>query len=213
MGDVMNQPDTNENLTVALRRMHRWRMAFFGLVLMISGCVLGAAVTVMVVQPGERRPSWMDPDKAAARMALRLKDELGLTGEQEEKIRAVFQTHMEELEALREAARPKIEAAMQSLEKQVDAVLTKEQRDQLQEMMDNMKRELRRGMGRGRPGPGGPGRFDDHRGPFPGPGEEGGPGDRRGDSYGPRGRRGLRGRRDPNAPKPLGPPPVEPNKP
>lgn len=227
---MMKQPDANENLTIALRRMHRWRMAFFGLVLMISGGILGAAVTLLVFRPAGP-PSRMDPRSAASMMALRLKDELGLTEQQEEQIKAILQTHLQKLEEIRDRARPEIEAAMQSMEAKVSGVLSETQREQLQEIMDRMKREFQRGMRMGPGGPGGPGgrggpggfrdgyRDRDGYRQFRPSGEEGdGPPDGGPGWFGPRGRRGSRRRPDPNV-VPQAPAPteqqatIEPNEP
>lgn len=211
MGDVMNQPDSNENLTMALQRMHRWRMAFFGLILMISGSVLGAAVAVLVLRPADR-PGWpRDSGRMAAQMALRLKEELGLSTEQEKQIRTILEAQMEKLEEMRKAAFSEIQAVMQTTQEQMGKVLSQEQRQQLEEELERMRRQFPHGR---RPGP--PGDFRDRRGRMgdrddgPGPG-----GPRPGDRRGPRGRRGQRRDFDPNGPPPMPPmeggPPVEPN--
>lgn len=191
----MNQPDSNDNLTLALRRMHRWRMAFFGLVLMISGSVLGVAVTTLVLRPKDR-PRWPDPVNAALIMTTRLKEELGLSAEQEEKIKTILQTQMQTLDEMRKAAFTQIETVMQATEDEISKVLSQEQRKQLREVLERMKGEFPRGMRRG-PG-GGPGGFGDRRGPFGGADGDRGPGEPRGDWPGPGGRHRPRRGQDSN---------------
>ncbi len=210
MGNVMNQPNPNENLTLALRRMHRWRMAFFGLVLMISGSILGAATTMLVLRPKDRRPGPPDPGQAAIMMTLRLKEELGLSAEQEGKIEKIFKTQLEKLEEIRETARPQIEAVMKITEDEIGKVLSEEQRKQLQGALEEMKRPFRRGMRSGRPGD-----FGDRHGPFQDREDRRGPGGRGRDWQGPGGPRGPWRGLDPNGPPPQPPieegPPIEPN--
>ena len=56
MGDSMNPSENLDSPTVLLRRLHRWRMAFFGLMILIAGLTTGAAVTLLVVD-------WRGPDR------------------------------------------------------------------------------------------------------------------------------------------------------
>jgi Spy/CpxP family protein refolding chaperone len=218
---MMEELDSNANLTVSLHRTHRWRMAIAGLVILVAGITLGIAGTLLVIKPSERRPPLM-PWMAAERTLHRMQDELNLTPEQVDQIEAILREHFETLEALREAARPKISEVFEAMKTGIDAVLTEQQRSDWEKATARFEEEFHRGMRRrggprGPGGPGGPGEgFRDRRSRFPGPGPDGGPGpdDDRGPREWRRGRSrsgegpGLRGgRRDANDV----PTPAEPN--
>lgn len=218
----MEQPDPSVNPTVALRRTHRWRMALSGLVILAAGITLGVAGTLLIVKPSEPRPP--DIDNAVGMMLTRFREELHLTNEQVDRIQTVLKEHFEQLEALRTAARPKIEQVLQEMKTQISAVLTEEQQAEWQKLTERLDRPFHRGMrrgprGRGRPGDGPPGDGSRGRDRFGPPGE--------GRPWGPRpegadpnwGRRMRRPRPDANDMPPppmeegLGPPegPPEPN--
>ena len=47
----MNQKETIDNPTISsMHKLHRWRTAFFGLVILIAGVVIGGAL-MMIVAP------------------------------------------------------------------------------------------------------------------------------------------------------------------
>jgi hypothetical protein len=189
---MMEELDANANLTASLRRQHRWRMALSGLVILAAGVTLGIAGTLLVVGPPNRRPP-LDWRMAAELTSKRMQDELDLTPEQVERIDAILREQFETLEALREAARPKISEVFEAMKTGIDAVLTEQQRRDWEKATARLEQEFRRGMrrrggSRGPGGPGGPGDgFRDGRGQFPGPGPDGGPGPE--DDRGPRDRR------------------------
>lgn len=194
----MEPHDPNVNPTMALRRTHRRRMVLSGLVILIAGITLGAAGTLLVVRPDVPRPP--DIDHAVGMTLMRFRPELDLTDEQVDRIRVILRDHFEQLEALRRAARPKIEQVLEDMKTQISGVLTEEQQAQWQKLTERLEREFRRGMRRrpgGPGGPGGPGRRGD--GPRGGRGDwPGGP-----DRFGPEGERRPwgpgRGGPDPNS--------------
>jgi len=177
----MEELDANANLTASLHRTHRWRMAIAGLVILVAGVTLGIAGTLLVVKPTRRRPP-LPPGMAAKLTLRRMQDELNLTPEQVDQIDAILREHFETLEKLREAARPKINEVFEAMKTGIDAVLTEQQRSDLEKATARFEEEFHRGMRRrgsprGLGGPGGPGEgFRDRRGRFPGPGPDGGPG-------------------------------------
>lgn len=155
----MEQLDPSANPTAALRRMHRFRMAISGLVILVAGMTLGIAGTLLVVKPNEPRPP--DIDNAVVMMLTRFRGELNLTDEQVEQIEIILRDHFQRLEALRAEARPKIERVLQDMKNQISAILTEQQRADWQRLTDRLDMEFRRGMRRGPGGPGGPGRPGD----------------------------------------------------
>lgn len=173
MGDVMKQPDTSEHPTAALRRMHWWRMALSGLMILIAGITLGAAGTIMVIRPARQtyRPP-LPTDMAIHSQMRRMERFLNLTDEQDALIETILREYFQALEQLREEARPLIEALLEDMKADVDAVLTREQRETWQDVTsEELDRAFRRGMPRDRDRRGGPGRGgrgDGDRGEFRG---------------------------------------------
>lgn len=197
----MEPLDPHVNPTMALRRMHRWRMALSGLVILAAGITLGIAGTLLVVKPAEPRPP--DIDNAVAMTLMRFRGELNLTDEQVDRIRTILREHFEELEALRMAARPKIEQLLQDMKTQIGEVLTEQQQTDWEKLIARFEEEFQRGMRRRPGGPGGPGRPGDGsrgpgRGDWPrrpdgfGPGGEGRPWGPRPEGADPNGGRRMR---------------------
>lgn len=151
----MNQADLNENPIVLLRRLHRWRMAFFGLVILLAGITIGAAGALLVVRPQPVQPP-RPPDEIVPIIMARFRNELQLTPDQTDAIRGILRTRMQELHAIREAARPEIESQLEAMKKEIDAVLTEEQRGRWQRIVSRLEGEFRHGMRRGPGRPGGP---------------------------------------------------------
>ncbi|MBN1360693.1 MAG: hypothetical protein JW993_08880 [Sedimentisphaerales bacterium] len=150
----MKTPELNEAPTVALRRLHRWRMALSGLAILIAGITIGAAGAVLFIRPEERLPP-PDLDAAVAGMVGWFRDELNLSHDQLAKIESVVRLRMGNLDQLRRDARPKIEEELQAMKREIDEVLTEEQRDSWQRIMERLEREFHRGLRRpgGRGGP------------------------------------------------------------
>jgi len=192
----MKQSD-NDNPTALLRRLHRWRMAFLGLVILLAGVTIGVAAALLVFGPPER-PRPMGPEMAVRGMLGRFRDQLNITDEQAEQIRTILRTRMQNLQKLREEARPKIEEQLEELKNEISAVLTPEQSSKWQEIVSRLEREFRHGM---RPGPGGPDRpgegFRDRRDRLRDPNRPRRPGE-----YGPWRRRSGGGPRPSDANRP-----------
>jgi hypothetical protein len=187
MGDAMSQTETTETPNVDyMRKMHRWRMAFFGLVILLAGLVIGASSTLMLVRHGERGHPW-GPEFVSKKMVDDLQRDLGLSPEQAKKIEAIVKKRMQKLEVIRKEARPKVEEQLKLMNKEISAVLTEEQRRTWEE---NWKRRFHRFQRPPRPGEGprrrggppdrmrrGPERFgpppDPNRPPIPPEGYEG----------------------------------------
>lgn len=189
----MKPSDLSQHPTTALRRLHRWRMALSGLVILIAGITLGAAGAVVFIRPADRQPP-PDVDVVVPGMVGWFRDALNLSQEQVARIDAILRLRMGNLEEIRTAARPKIDEQLQAMKREIDEVLTEEQRNDWQRITERLDREFHRGMRRG--GPGGRG----------GPGEDfrsgRRSGDRRFERFDPNGpRRSREWRGDPNDPR------------
>jgi hypothetical protein len=174
MGDAMKQTETTDNLTTHyLRRLHRWRMVLFGLVILLAGSVIGAA-SIMIAAPQKLTGPLRPPEIAIERLLAELQRYLHLTPEQREKIEPILKEDMQKLDDIRAEARSEIQDILGQMNKDIAAVLTEQQKQIWQQRLNRLQRQLRppgRGPGeRGRhrggrqerirrgPGPFGPGR-------------------------------------------------------
>ena len=169
-----------------IRTLHRWRMAFFGVVILLAGVVIGGA-SMMILLPHKLMTPPPGPEFDSLRMLPSLRRDLGLTTEQSNRIAPILDKHMKKLGEIRVEARDEIAQTLKQMNEDISTVLTDRQER-------IWKRSLERLQGDLRPGRGGPGR----RGEGPG-----GPRQRRGQQDrggpGPRGPRGRPG--GPNVPR------------
>lgn len=158
MGGAMSQTDTTHNPTIdQLQKLHRRRMAIFGLVILIAGIAIGAALTVILMPRPKPFPAGPDPTWFARMMSDRLERVLELTGEQKESIRLICRTAFEAIRKEQEDAKGPIDAAIKTMNEGISGVLTDEQNAKWQRDIEEFKKRFRdRWRGR-RPGEGGPG--------------------------------------------------------
>jgi hypothetical protein len=207
----MQQMGPISNPRVPVRHVHPWRMALSGVVILAAGITIGVAATMVIVHPADPRPPQVDPNETAMNTILMFRDQLGLTVDQQGKIRKVLSDGFDALNKIRREAQPKIEKALQTTMEDVEKVLTPEQLSDWRKIVQrSLVWRFGRGMG---PGFGG---FGPDRGGMRGGGRgswPGGPGGREGE-WGRRGfnpgdpnaSRGWDGgfRGDPNGPRPWG---------
>lgn len=196
MGDTMSEIESPDNLGINyVQKMHRWRMAFFGMVILLAGIVIGGA-SMMILAPQMLIKPPPGPEFSPLMMIPPLRAELGLTDEQTEKIKPIMDKHMGKLNQIRMDARTEIGDTLKQMNDEIAAILTDEQKEIWQRGLDRLDRELHPGDWRRGEGPG--------RGRFRG----GEPGRDRPD-LGPRDFRGGAG----PGPGPFGPrrPPAGPN--
>jgi len=146
-----------------LQKVHRRRMARFGLVILIAGIAIGAACAVIFIPRPKPFPG-PDPTWGSFMMADRLERVLDLAPEQKEKIRQISKTTFDTLHKIQEEAKPKIDAQIKQMNEQISAALTDDQRQKWQRELEGFQNRFREGWRRegGRPGEEGPGR---RRGP------------------------------------------------
>jgi gas vesicle protein len=146
-----------------LQKVHRRRMALFGLVILIAGVAIGAACAVIFIPRPKPFPG-PDPAFAALMVAGRLERMLVLAPEQKEKIDQILKTTFDALHKIQEEAKPKIDAQIKQMNEQISAALTDDQRQKWQRELEDFQNRFREGWrrGGGRPGEEGPGR---RRGP------------------------------------------------
>jgi len=164
----MNQTEKNDDLIKVLERMHRWRMAFFALVILIAGIVIGASsMTIFGRRQMMGKPH--SPEIAVERMMRQLIEHLDLTDRQRQTIRPILIEYMEKLHQIRMNVRPQIQAQLASLNDDVSALLDEEQKQQWQREFQRLQNQFQQRRRRRRHRGGPPPRFEgDRNGPSPG---------------------------------------------
>lgn len=176
MGDTMSAIENPDNLNIdVVQKLHRWRMAFFGMVILLAGMVIGGA-SMMILVPQKLIKPPPGPEFDSMMMIPPLRRDLDLTAEQTEKIKPIMDKHMSKLNQIRMNARSEIGETLKQMNDEIAAVLTDEQKAIWQRGLDRIQRELHPGPWRRGDGPGGGGfrggeggrqRRDSRRGPGP----------------------------------------------
>jgi hypothetical protein len=159
MGGTMNQQNA-EQLQLILR-MHRWKTAFFGLVILLAGLIIGASSAVIFLKPFDPTPPKGIEFVNEYTMAS-LQHELQLSPPQREQIRAIFGRRFRAVDEIRREARPRIAGEMNALYEEVSSVLDGPQRDKWRDSMTRLGEDFA-GPQRGPRGPG----YGGGRGPGP----------------------------------------------
>ena len=155
MGDSMSQLENHDSPTVLLRRLHRWRMAFFGLIILIAGLTTGAAATLLVLHwMGPQRPG--PPDRGYQMVLERIMPRLRLSTEQAEQVGPILHKYMQRLEEIREQGRLQITKELQAMDAEMATVLSSDQQKRWRDLMRGLPGQFPRGPGRYGPGPKGP---------------------------------------------------------
>ena len=170
----MSQNQTINNPAVShINKAHTRRMIFFGLIILISGIVIGGSSMLIFAPKKLIRPPHA-PEFASVRMVDQLHRELRLSPEQAEKIEPVLKEHMETLNNIRIDAQDQIGEALEQMNEQISSILTDRQKRMWEARLRHLQSPLRGGGPRRGEGPGG-GRFRRgeqerfRRGPGPGP--------------------------------------------
>jgi hypothetical protein len=158
MGSEMNQHDSPDNPMVLLRRLHRWRMAFFGLVILMAGMLSGAAVALLVVGHIGRQGT-PPPLGVVKGMLAQLGPRLNLSAEQRDRMEPILLRHMQRLEQIGDDGRTAIVEELRTLDEEMATVLNEGQMRQWEQLLQGLPGQIRHapgGFGPGLgPGPGG----------------------------------------------------------
>lgn len=169
MGSEVNQYDSPDSPMVLLRRLHRWRMAFFGLVILLAGMLSGAAITLVTVG----RSKWEGPppvpvEEVVTRIIDGIAPRLHLSAEQVQQVQPILQKHMTRLHGIWADSREQIVEELKAMNGEIEPVLDENQQRLWQRYMQGLPGPFRHG--------GGP--LHIGAGPGPGPGRGPGPGGR-----------------------------------
>ena len=147
----MSQIETPEHMNIeTIRKLHRWRMAFFGAVILLAGIVIGGA-SMLILSPHKVMTPPPGPEFNSLRMLPSLRRDLGLSSEQSKRITPILDEHMKRLGEIRTEARTEIAQTLKQLNEDICEILTDRQERIWQQSLERLQRGLR-------PGPGGPGR-------------------------------------------------------
>jgi len=147
----MSQNETTDNPIVSnINKAHIWRMAFFGLIILIAGIAIGGS-SILIFAPKKLIQPPPGPELRTMRMIPPLSRDLGLTQEQADKIKPILDKHMKKLDTIRTEARSEIANTLKQMNREIAAILTDQQQQRWQQEITRLQDELRP---RGGPGPG-----------------------------------------------------------
>ncbi len=137
MGDLMSPIDPTTNPLLLLSRLHRWRMAFFGLAILLAGAAIGAGAAMIWIGQktqatgggGPLRP-WQAggrPDPGA-RLLPTLRQYLSLDDQQMQILAPLVKEHLASIEKLRLDVRPKVAEELRQMDREIVAVLRPDQK-------------------------------------------------------------------------------------
>lgn len=146
----MSEKKTTTSPHDFLTQMHRWRMAFFGLVILLAGTAIGASL-MFLARPGAVPPP-PPPDDAADILLEAEQHRLDLSPEQMQQLRPVFSKYMHQLEEIRLAAHEQITEQLRLMNEEVSSALDEQQRPRWRQDVQGLHRRFRPRSPRGRRG-------------------------------------------------------------
>jgi hypothetical protein len=165
--------DPMTNPVLLLSRLHRWRMAFFGLVILLAGVAIGAGTATIWIghnaqATGGGGPlrSWLAEGRPdlGGRLLPMLRQYLSLDDQQMQTLGPILREHLVNIEKLRQDLRPKVAEELRQMDREIVAVLRPDQK----RIWDRRFRRLQEQLQwlapyRGRPGMLEPGIGPNHR--------------------------------------------------
>jgi hypothetical protein len=148
MGIIMNTTEQKNNPNIEhIKKIYFWRTAFFSVVILVAGIVIGSAsMSILTTRKLSAPPS---PRQEFNDLVIRLRRNLELSQGQTNKIRPMIDKHMQKLQELRENARIDIINTLEQMDKQVSSVLNERQKQIWQRELLSLQRELNPEMPRG----------------------------------------------------------------
>lgn len=139
----MNQTETNDSSVIGyIQKVHRWRMAFFCLVILLAGIAIGAASAIILSRHRMIVPS-NGPEFVSERMVRSLQRRLQLSPDQAEKVESILQQRMQKLHEIRMNARPQITEQLRLMNEEISALLTERQKRIWQERLYRLQQQIR----------------------------------------------------------------------
>lgn len=140
----MSETEKMDNLIIAMQKMHRWRMAFFGLVILLAGIVIGISI-MLIVNPSKFKAPLPPPEIASERMIRDLRHHLHLSPEQADIIMPILKEHLERMHEIRMGVRPQIVEQIRAMDEQISPLLNDQQRQIWRQHFQRMQKDLEQG--------------------------------------------------------------------
>jgi len=148
----MSPAESNPNPALLIAQVHRWRTAFFGLVILLAGVVIGAGAVLIWAAPrtaARLPPRVPGPDGdisgpmgPAEVIVQRLKRSLQLSGQQVQAVRPIVREHMANLNRIRQETRPKVAEQLRLMGQRVEEKLNRDQRRLWDEQFRRLHEQL-----------------------------------------------------------------------
>jgi len=118
----------------------RWKIVLSLVAIFLAGSVTGGLLTIAIVKHEVRRQS--DPNQWVQLTMQRWRSRLRLTPAQEEKLKPIVETTVNELRTLRTSDLRQSDEIFARAQARIDPELTADQRERLKGMRDARKRRL-----------------------------------------------------------------------
>lgn len=196
----MENTEKNNNIYIEhIKKIYFWRTAFFGLVILTAGIVIGGASMSIFLT---HKLASSKPRPVYESLMPRLDQILGLTQVQSNKIKPILDGYMQHLQEIREDGRLEIASTLDQMNREISPILAEGQKVVWSRELLRIQNELNPEPQRAAPRGAGGGRRRGGEQPGPGPGGMGGRRFGRGQMM----RSGMGGRRGPQfQPVPVGP--------
>jgi len=149
------QPEAPQPSPLPPRRSSTALLLAVGLAIVISGALIGAAATVLVLH-GRIAPPPMAGARTAEIITSDLRDRFGLTDAQAKTVQEIMAKRLEGIEKIRQEAQEKVRAQHDQLRDEMKKVLTPEQFNRWREQLDALRPPQFGPQGSPGGGPGGP---------------------------------------------------------
>ena len=122
-----------------IKKIFFWRTAFFGLIILVAGIVIGGASMSIMVTHKYAAPT---ASPRYDNLMPRLRQILGLTQQQITKINPILVEHMQKLYTIREDARVDIISTLDQMNQEITPILAERQKIVWQQELIRIEREL-----------------------------------------------------------------------
>jgi hypothetical protein len=116
-------------------------MVLLGLVILVSGIVIGSVGTLVTIKRGMMR-AVQHPEQIPERTARRLAARYDLSDEQQAQVQAILRERLQRMAQIRRRLRPHIDAELDRLREDMAEVLTDEQQAQWREDFDRLREAI-----------------------------------------------------------------------
>lgn len=138
----MTPPEDIPQPSIPRPRRPMWKSVVFGVTLLLCGAVIGGGLsfqyTVRRFQEEMRQPFFISP-----KFYRKISEELNLTPDQQDQIRAIFRRSQENMSDIRRDVRTQVDREFSLMNREVQAVLTPEQQEIWNERLERIGERLR----------------------------------------------------------------------